>query len=220
MKYGKPTLVPAILALLFGIGSATALVHTLEEDTPPELPAVATGAPDLLFARPFLLEESYEHLWRAEAPRFRGGYLLVLEVDHPFTIPRNGLESVLYVGEQTAERINWGTGSGRVVAIVPTPLDEAGAPRLELARTPVWYGTPELPERVDAATIRAELDAALARGIGPFAEETVSAALERGGELLTLPGRFELDRYTAQLIYEFSPTEAERADGMLAPLVE
>ncbi len=219
MKYGKPTLVPAILALLFGIGSATALVHTLD-DAPPDLPEVATGVGDLLFARPFLLEEDYEHLWRAEAPRFRGGYLLVLEVDHPFTIPRNGLESVLYVGEQTAERVNWGTGSGRVVAIVPTPLDETGTPRLLLEQTPIWYGTPELPERIDAAAIRAELDAALARGIGPFPEEIVSTALERGGDRLTLPGRFELDRYTAQLIHEFSPTEAERADGMLAPLVE
>jgi len=221
MKVQKHTIVPAIRALLVGGGSAAALVRSaLEEDVPPQLPAQATGVRGLLFARPFLLERGYEHCWRAEAPRFRGGYLLVLQVDPPFTVPRNTLESVLYVGEQTAERLNWGTGSGRVVAVVPAALDEGDAPRLDWSRTPIWYGAPELPERVDEATVRGELAAARARGIVPFDQEVVSAALERGGGLLRLPSRFELDRYAAGLILEYSPTEAERAEGMLVPLVE
>lgn len=221
MKYPMQTIIPAVLALLVGIGSAAVLVRSaLEEETPPQLPARATGVRGLLLARPFLLEQEYEHCWRAEAPRVRGGFLLVLEVDHPFTVPRNTLESVLYVGEQTAERINWGSGSGRVVAVVPTPLDEDGAPRLDWSRTPIWYGAPELPERVDEATVQAELAAARGSGIVPLDEKVVSAALEHGGELLRLPSRFELDRYAAGLILEYSPTEAERAEGMLVPQVE
>jgi hypothetical protein len=49
--------------------------------------------------------------------------------------PRQTAEPVLYIGATTAERVNIGHESGRVVAIVPSALNEQGevAPRAGLA---------------------------------------------------------------------------------------
>ena len=104
----------ATLCLIGGAVSGVPLGWQQEEEgLLPDLPEVARGVRDVLFAQPYALDEAYTHAWRSEAPETAAGYLLVLEVDEAFTVPRDTLESVLYVGDQTAERINWGTGSGR-----------------------------------------------------------------------------------------------------------
>lgn len=186
----------------------------------PQQPAVAIGVNGVLFAQPFLLEESYTHQWRAEQPSVNAGYLLVLEVDEAFTVPRNTLESVLYVGEQTAERINWGTGSGRIVAVLPTPIGADGMPQLDFSTALAWYGSPELPERVDAARIAAELADARTAGLTPLDPAGVALALEEGGELLTLADKTALERYAAEeLLLTYSPSEAELAESLLSPLL-
>ncbi len=185
----------------------------------PVQPQVAMGVADLIFAQPFVLDESYTHWWRKELPSVKSGYLLVLEVDEAFTVPRNSLESVLYVGEQTAERINWGTGSGHVIAICPAELGSDGKPALDLEEVLIWYGTPELPERVDAARIASELAKAQAQGLTPLAGQRITSALAEGGELVYLPDRTTLERYAAELVLAYSPSEHELASSLLAPLV-
>ncbi|MBJ17973.1 MAG: hypothetical protein CL933_00980 [Deltaproteobacteria bacterium] len=187
-----------------------------EEGLLPAQPSEAAGVDGVLFARPYVLGESYRHGWRAEAPRTASGYLLVLEVDDAFTVPRDTLESVLYVGGETAERINWGTGSGRVVALVPAPLGADGAPSLDLAEALIFYGEPELPERVDGERIADELARAAAQGV-PL--QRVAAALEAGGELAHFADRTALVRYAATLVLEHSPAEGDLARGLLAPLL-
>jgi hypothetical protein len=208
------------LTLLGAAGLQGKLSWFDQENAPlPELPQVALGVKDVLFAQPFTLDAAYQHDWRAERPSVSSGYLLVLEVEDAFTVPRNSLESVLYVGTQTAERLNWGTGSGRVVAICPAQVGEDGLPQLDLGSALVWYGSPELPERVDAAKVELELAEARAAGLQPLASERVAAALEAGGELVQLPDRTTLERYGAELILEWSPSEHELAQSLLAPLV-
>lgn len=190
------------------------------QDAPlPELPDAALGVRDVLFVRPFTLDEPYVHAWRAERPEVDAGFILVLEVEQPFTIARDSLESVLYVGEQVAERLNWGTGSGRVVALVPAPRGAEGEPELDLEAALMWYGTPALPERVDSARVDAERDLARAGGVEPLGAASLEAAREAGGELVHLPDRTTLERYAAGLILEYSPSEAARAEGLLAPLL-
>ena len=118
------------------------------ENTPlPELPGAALGVRDVLLARPFVLDEPYTHVWRQEAPQVDSGYLLVLEVEDAFTVPRNSLESVLYVGDQVAERLNWGTGSGHVVALVPAPRGTTLMPRRSQSAS-----TPETSAVVSGST--------------------------------------------------------------------
>ena len=211
------------LAALFGLtligGAVTGLgARWVQEEDGllPALPEEASGVERVLFARPYVLGESYNHNWRAEAPQTASGYLLVLEVDDAFTVPRDTLESVLYVGGETAERINWGTGSGRVVALVPAALGADGAPALNLAETLIFYGQPELPERVDGERIARELARASAEGV-PL--QRVDAALEAGGELARFADRTELVRYAATLVLEHSPGEGDLARGLLVPLL-
>jgi len=185
----------------------------------PTLPSEARGVRAVLFAQPYVLDEAYVHSWRAERPLTDAGFLLVLEVEEAFTVPRNTEESVLYVGEEVAERINWGAGSGRVIALVPAPLDAEGAPAIDLESALIFYGNPGLPERIDTARVQAELAEARAAGVEALSAAEALSALEAGGGQERFIDRTALERHAAQLLLEYSPNEAELAESLLAPLL-
>ena len=156
----------------------------------------------LVHARPFVLDQGYVHDWRGERPDVDAGHLLVLRVDPALVYPRQSREPVLYVGDQTAERVNVGYPSGYVVAIVPGPVD------LETAR--VWFGAPALPERVGAARIAEEHARAAAAGIAPL--------VRRGdGPTLRLATKRELLRHAAGLIERYSPQERDLVNVLRMP---
>ncbi len=178
-------------------------------ESPPALPAGPTGVDDLLYARPFTLEEGYEFEWRLERPIVTRGYVLVLKVDVDLAYPRASLEPVLYVGDQTAERVNVGRESGCLVVIVPGETD--------LAAAPVWFGDPELPERVDADMIAEQRSKAEQAGVTPFPQDTIDSALLAGGNPLAPANRDELRGEIAVVIVEYSPQESHLAEGMLPP---
>ena len=201
---------------MFGAWLGLALTALASAAPPP--PATPAPVLEIVSARAFALEEEAEHLWRKEKPRFRSGYLLVLEVDPALVVPRQRLEPVLYVGRQTAERVNQGARSGFVVAIVPGVLDDPADPAyLDLEQATMWFGTPDLPERVDRETLERERRAAEAAGARPFAAGRVRAALARGGAPLEAKSRYELLRAAALLIKEHALDETELADGLLVP---
>ncbi len=185
----------------------------------PTLPSEARGVRGVLFAQPYVLEQGYVHSWRAERPLTDAGFLLVLEVEEAFTVPRNTEESVLYVGEEVAERINWGAGSGRVIALVPAPLGSEGVPELDLESALIFYGSPGLPERIDANFVQIELEAARAAGVKALSEASILPALEAGGGVKLFADRTALERHAARLLLEYSPSEAELAEGLLVPLL-
>jgi hypothetical protein len=177
---------------------------------PPPVPATPAPVKNLLVIRPFSLAEPYEHLWRLERPIVSSGYVIVVEVDPLLVIPRQAAEPVLYVGDQTAQRINPGDRSGRVVAIVPGKIDFSSAP--------IWFGTPELPEQVDARTIREERRLADRAGIRPFPAETIAAARAAGGDAVRLPDMKALLRsVVAPLIMEHAPQDKRIAEAFLVP---
>ncbi len=139
------------------------------------------------------------------------GVLLVLKVNPELVYPRQAAEPVLYVGDQTAERLNVGYRSGYVVAIVSGPVD--------LTEAPIWFGTPELPEQVDADRIRSERALAESARIEPFGAVKIHDALARGGNRLEIGDRTGLLRHVVPLIVKYSPAEKSLADS-LAPTVE
>jgi hypothetical protein len=149
---------------------------------------------DVVYAAPFTLREGYPHDWRREKPMVTSGTLLVLRVQPELVYPRQVAEPVLYVGEQTAERVNVGYPSGYVVAILPGNVD--------LVRSLLWFGTPALPEQVDAKTISAERARAVAAGVRPLLASRLRAArrdalaLENKGDLLREAGLLA-ERYAA-----------------------
>lgn len=186
---------------------AVMTVPTVVTAAPPAIPATPAAVDALIYARPFALDGGYTFDWRDERPQVTSGILLVLKVDRDLVYPRQVAEPVLFVGDQTAERVNIGYRSGYVVAIVPGDVD--------LTKSPIWFGTPELPERVGENTIRAERALAESNRIRPFPAEVVKAALNRGGKNLQIADREGLLRHAGQLITKYSPAENELAESLL-----
>lgn len=221
MAARKTTLAALALLGLFGLfglaGGVFALRQVLRDDGPPPLPAVMpAGGVTLIAARPFTLEVPYVHDWRAERPLVSSGVVLVLGVDPDLVHPRQGFEPVLYVGDQTAERLNAGHESGHLIAIVPAPVDAQGRVALDLAQAPIFFGTPALPEQVDAATVAQELAAARARGVAAPAAQAVAAVTQ---PQVRFHDDSEVRVWAADLIESWSPTEVDLVAGLRAPRV-
>lgn len=205
----------ALGAVAFGV---QAKVRGSAQVSAPRASAQGGEVRDLVLAAPFVLDEPWTHAWRAESPSFRAGWLLVLEVDPKLVRPTELAQPVLCGEGESLERMNHGFESGRVVAILPSELDARGYPSADLASTTFFFAPAALPESTTGATIRRELGLAHARGLHPFDGKVVAEALLRGGGLIAVRDRVELDRLAAQLILEHAPSERERAEQMLVPV--
>ena len=181
------------------------------QDGPAQLPADPLSVPvDVVEAHPFRLFTPATHYYRAEQPTFDSGLLLVLDVaDTSLLTPRQTLDPVLYVGNETAERINTGKDSGYLVVVVPNATLES------LAESPVYFGTPELPERVTQASAEAELLAALEKGIRP----SLNAA-KAGRDEVLLADHHHLYVHSSLLIEAYSPNEQDLIRSMRVPRVQ
>lgn len=222
---GSPSRSRKLLAPLAIAGFAAAVVAVLlvqnraADSSPAPSPqnAAATSATPLvqprrrtqlalLHAERFAVQRPYQHLWRADRPWVESGWILVLQTDPELLRPRQVKESVLYVGAQTAERINHGT-SGRVVVLVPG--DQA------LASAPIFLGDAALPEELLQTHIDAQLKAAVAAGAIPTPAETV--------QQVTVPGRpafetdYELRQRAIDLVEIHSPQEKALIEGWRVP---
>src|SRR5712671_3802176 len=124
------------LLVLPACAAGQTVTHTGMTSVPP-LPAPVKN---ILYARPFTLERPYRYDWSKDRPTVSTGILVVLDVDTALVIPRDSLEPVLYASDVAVQRLNHGHKSGKVIAIVPGHVD--------LATTPIWFGSPNLPERV------------------------------------------------------------------------
>lgn len=170
-----------------------------------------TPAPvrDILYARPFTLQTPYRNEWSKERAVVSAGTLIVVEVDPAYVVPRNALEPVLYAGDVTVQPLTQGHQSGRVIGIVPGNVDLTGVP--------IWFGTPELPERVTDATVRAERALAERAGVRSFPSLKI-AAVARPAVVATDLAALLRD-VAAELVYEYSPQEKELADSWRVPVV-
>jgi hypothetical protein len=171
----------------------------------PAVPDTPAAVDDVVYARTFTLDNGFHFCWSKDRPLVTTGTLLVLRVNPDLVVPRQTAEPVLYVGNQSAERVNSGHESGYVIAIVPGEVD--------LATAPIWFGTPELPERVDAAMIKSERAQADAAGIKPMAASKIKAALRSGGTQLNVADKDALLRgEVATLIETHSPEDRQLAE--------
>lgn len=194
--------------------AAAALATTVAFAGPPAVPATPAPVQDIVYARPFTLQQGEISYWRAERPEVVSGYIVVLKVNPDLVYPRQTAQPVLYVGDQTAQRLNVGFQSGHVIALVPGALE--GAAKLDLTKAPMWFGTPELPERVDADRIRQEKALATNVGIKPFDAEKIEALLAKSGGVLAEPDMARILDDVADLIDRYSPQEAELAVSLRA----
>lgn len=201
--YTAATSLLAVSAVLahrqFNSGSPSVIA----EDQP------STAAVTLMSAQPYLLEEPYVGWYRAEQPPVDAGWLLVLQVPAELAEIHQRMDPVLYVGEQTAERWNSGQPTGQLVVTVPAARGENGFPLPLSSDLRTWFGTSELPERVDADRIAKELQLAIEAGIPAISTSELESALQRGGEVLRVPDHHGLGYAVADLVEAHSPTEQE-----------
>jgi hypothetical protein len=193
---------------LFVVGVATAVGRWRGTQSRAEPRSTSTPTPlKLLHVSTFQLELPTTHHWRAERPSYTRGSVLVLACDPEQVEPRQTAEPVLYVGSQTAERVNAGTTYGNLVVVVPE-TEGSGGP-FDPATTPIWFGSAELPERVDAARIAEERgETSTSRGApGPAGDGRESGA--RVGLPMHLIDRVDLDRELANLVATYSPDEVD-----------
>ena len=169
------------------------------------IPATPAAPIAIVAVQPFAIAQPYTHRFRKDGSEFATGHLIVLRAEAGLVQPRQIAEPVLCVGSQTAERLWSDPAKGLIVAIVPAwtertadGTERSGDPAADL----VYFATPELPERVDAAWIaaeRAKADAALdARAITAAAKSGMvrhqrldaasqDALIARAAELLPDP---------------------------------
>jgi hypothetical protein len=184
----------------FALAALPALFPATATAGVPPVPATPAGVEDVVYAAPFVLQQGYVSDWRLERPVVARGHLVVLRVAPDLVYPRQTAEPVLYAGEQTVERLNVGYPSGYVVAIVPGTAD--------LARVPIWFGTPRLPESVDGGTVRAERSRAEAAGIAPVPPGRIRSVLRK---TLELADKSALLHEAGALVELYAPDESERA---------
>lgn len=196
MKFLNTTLAASVLAAAVVVAA------------PPQIPATPAAVQDIVFAQPFTLDQGEVSTWRADRPTVTSGYIIVLKVNPDLVYPRQSAEPVLYVGDTTAERLNVGYRSGHVVAVVGA--DITGEKAMDLSKVKIWFGTPELPERVDAARIAQESALADAAGIKPFSADKIQGLLAQN-ETLSEPSKAGILNEVAALIRRFSPQEEELA---------
>jgi hypothetical protein len=192
----------ASLACGLLIGRATAR-HGSAEAQPAPAADLPRGGVELLAAVPFVVEEPFAHEWRAEAPLVSAGWLIALRADEDLTRTRETFEPVLYVGRETAERACLPITGPVMVALVPAPLGSDGRVEPVLDSAPLWFGTAELPERVDAARIEREHALALARGLGPAARAAAVRTRFEADEAVHARTRDELEPYLEDLAERF-----------------
>lgn len=178
----------------------------------PAMPQTPAAIDEIVYARPFSLDEGFKFYWRKERPQVTEGLILVLKADKNLLVPRAAKMPILFVGAQTAQPINQGHESGYLVAIVP------GTP--DLTKTPIWFGTPDFPDQIDAADIEAEQAKAEAAGMKAQSAKNVQGAHTAGGETLEAANLSEVLRTElADLILEYSPQDKHIAEGFRVPVV-
>ena len=216
MNRNTKTLLSFAIAAL-SVSGLYAWMKPIDADIPPALPAQPQkSGVVLLSAQPFTLDEAATHYWRLEQPQYDAGYVLVLQVDPQLVHPRQTAEPILYVGAETANRVNVGNESGRVIAIVPAPLGADGMPSLDLAQSPIFFGTAELPERIDAKRAAEELALARKSGARPASAADVAAATK---PVVGFHDDYDLRLFCSDLIAQHSPTETDLVNGLRAPRV-
>jgi hypothetical protein len=197
--------VPILIALLAvsAVGAA-----------PPQWPELPAAPHDLVYARPFELAAGIPYPGDATGAPVTRGWILIIDAHPALAYPRQAAEPVLYAGDRAAWFARPGYPTGRYVALVPGDLD--------LLTQPVWFGTPELPERIDDAVVARERALADAARIGPFPEHVVRTALDTGGNVLALSDGLALEAFARELyetyVVPLGPVDPRNPAASEAPL--
>lgn len=193
---------------------AAAFAGDLDDGAGTPMPAHSTFAPipmgpqgvhDVVWARAFTLAQPIPYASQRGAPAMDRGVILELRVDPAMVVPRQVAPN-LYVGDVPATLMNWDPIGGCAVVYVP------GAPAL--ATAPIYFGSAEPAERIDAAAGALERQAAVAGGATPLPQDRLDAAFAAGGAPFAARDFYDVAAAMGARIAACSPAEAERAQNM------
>lgn len=231
-------LVPAVITAITGIwwnasaaaqqASAPSQPVTADEvSRVPELPRTPSqnSGAQPIFVQWVELAKPYQSDFRAERPLVRAGWLAVVRADSALLAPRSLAEPLLLAaGDGWITSVEWiqhGHTSGHRVCFIPWVDDaqpsgsselrgasESIKERANLRDLRIWFGTPELPERVDAAMLARERALAQASGLQPTPKDRVPAASAD----LSLTDRDALVARMKQLAATWCPAEIVEAE--------
>ena len=200
MKLPAAALAALVLSLPMD-GAVQAATPTATNAAPRTLPPTPAPIQGILAARRFTLATPFPYTWSKEHISVSRGTLVVLQVDPAYVIPREGLEPVLYAGDVPVQRLNHGHKSGRVIGLIPGDVD--------LTTAPIWFGTPQLPERITADMAARERAQAEKSGVHALAATKI-AGLDRP-TLAVADAAALLRGVAADLVLKFSPQEKNLA---------
>lgn len=204
----------ASISLLAGVAAVTpGLAAPAADEGIPAIPPTPAPVLDLISAQPIVLAEPYEYQWSYDQPMVSAGYLVVLATNPDFLYARQTEEAVLFAGSISVERINNGYESGKVIAFIPSEVNEKGELTLDLKTTMIWWGSPSASVNMDAAVVASERLMAQRARIQPFSAEKVEQALAKGGPTLHLQDKVQLLGEAGKLIMVHSPYEKDTADN-------
>ena len=171
----------------------------------PVTPSTAAGV-KVISMQGVVLAESYATDFRSEHPQVSGGWIIVIEADKAVLAPRALAEPlVLASGAKWIDSVEWfnhGFASGHRVCFVPSPVGEKGALARDTEGMRIWFGTPRLPESVDAAVLEQERALADAAKIQPTPPVTTAATVQ-------LANRDALIASARELIAQYAPDEVQ-----------
>jgi hypothetical protein len=203
MKFSAVALAACLLGLL-----ACDVLSAAADTAVPLTPAPIKG---IVAARRFTLEIPFPYTWTKERVMVSSGTLVVLEVDPALVVPSNTLEPVLYAGSVPLQRLNHGNKSGRVIGIVPGNVD--------VTTMPIWFGAPQLPERVTTAMAEAERARAEKAGATHTFERASVVGLDSPAtaskDLAEL-----LRTVAADLVLTYSPEDGDLAESWRLPVAK
>lgn len=180
----------------------------------PAVPATPAAITTLVDLREFHLAQPYEHRFSKEKQSVTAGYLIVVRAPSEYLAPRQVEMPVLMVGTTPVEPMNVGFASGQLVAIVPSPVDAQGKLTLDLAKTPIYFAPPALPETIDLEFAKKQLALAERSGILATDANVLAAAKTVGGATVELANREALDLLAGSLVRRYAADEVEVADAL------
>ena len=182
----------------------------------PATPSIDT-VPMIVSLQPVTIKESYATDFRSEHQQVSSGWLMVIRGDSRILAPRALAEPLLLAsgtgadGSVWIESVEWfnhGFISGYRVCFIPsTAQEKSGADRTTQGLR-VWFGSPKLPESVDAKALQSEL--VLADRVGIVAASAVKIEVSASK---TLANREEIVTAANALIARWAPDESQ--DGAL-----
>ncbi len=182
-----------------------------QDKLPPRIPAEPHDQPvRVIRAQRFEVARPFAHVWRVDRPMVKSGWLLVLSVPPELVHPRQAHEPVLYVGAQTANRVNpHPYESGKMVVIVPGDF--------LLEDSPIFFGAPALPEEVGPSHIDKEVARARDAGVRPPSVDNLATVVV--AEVLRVATEYDLRQRAIDLVEKYSPQEKDLIAGERVPLV-